>query len=303
MKDRIMNDITWGIPVVIYLFLAGLGAGSFCLGIITSGKKGYGWESCSRMAFLMAPLAILAGLFMLILDLRYKARFWRTLTVLNLHSPMSIGVWLLTAFFLVALLTALFWLPESVRRQIPWIGSWSVWNRLAWRRRLGCAGIPLALGISVYTGVLLSVTIVPLWRNSSLPLFFFISALSLGIEGGAVLGMMSLRKGPLDAMQEPLQFLRRGYRVLLPLYLFAALLFMVLLVISSASRSELVHFMTGWSGLIWWVGVIGIGILLPLILVMRKNRTPRHAWLFSGCLLLGDFLLRLVLILAGQGAI
>jgi hypothetical protein len=37
---------------------------------------------------------------------------------------------------------------------------------------------------------------------------------------------------------------------------------------------------------------------------MRKTEKPaRHAWLFSGCLIMGDFLLRLVLVLAGQGAI
>jgi polysulfide reductase chain C len=299
-----MSEITWGIPVVMYLFLAGLGAGSFCLGTIASGKQGAGWESCSRRAHLLAPFAIFIGLLMLILDLRYRTRFWRTLTVLNFHSPMSVGVWLLSAFFLVAILSAMFWLPPSARRQIPLVGAWSVWNRPKLRRGLGFIGIPLALGISVYTGVLLSVTVVPLWRNLSLPLLFFISALSLGVEGGAVVGIMSLRKANLEAMREPLQFLKRCWRVILPLYLFAALLFISSLTIASASRAEAFRFMVGWSGFIWWVGIIGAGILLPLILVMRGGKEPmRHAWLFSSCLLLGDFLLRLVLILAGQGGI
>ena len=105
-------------------------------------------------------------------------------------------------------------------------------------------------------------------------------------------------------MKEPLRFLKRSYRIILPLYLVSALIFVFVLAVSSASRAEVFDFMTGWSGLIWWVGVVGIGILLPLILVMKKNREQmRHAWFFSGCLLIGDFLLRLVLILAGQGAI
>jgi formate-dependent nitrite reductase membrane component NrfD len=299
-----MSEITWGLPVVVYLFLAGLGAGGFCLGTIASRKKGQGWESCSQMAYLLAPLAIFVGLLMLVLDLRYKTRFWRTLTVLNIHSPMSVGVWLLSAFFLVSVLSAIFRLPSSVRLRIPWIGRLSVWGYPKWWKGLGIIGIPLALGVSVYTGVLLSATVIPLWRNLGLPFFFFISALSLGIEGGAILGMMSLRKKNLAAMEEPLRFLRRSYRVLLPLYLFAAILFVILPAVSSASWGEVFHFVTGWSGLIWWVGVVGIGILVPLILVMRKSDTPiRHAWFFSSCLLLGDFLLRLVLILAGQGAL
>jgi len=296
--------MTWGILVVIYLFLAGLGAGSFCLGAVTSRRKGQGWEACSRTAFLLAPLAIFIGLWMLIFDLRYETRFWRTLTVLNVESPMSVGVWLLSAFFLVSFLSAIFWLPASGRRQIPWIGTLSVWNRPEWKRRLGVIGIPIALGVSVYTGVLLSATVIPLWRNLSLPLLFFLSALSLGNEAGAILGMASLGKMNRDAMEGPLQFLKRAYRIILPLYLFTALFFVSIPAIASISRTDLFHFVTGWSGLIWWVGVVGIGILVPWILVLTRGKEPvRHVWIFSSCMLAGDFLLRLVLILAGQGAL
>ena len=142
--------------VVVYLFLAGLGAGSFCLGAIASKKRGQGWEACSRMAFLLAPFAIAVGLLILIFDLGYKTRFWMTLTVLNIASPMSVGVWLLSAFFLISVLAAMFWLPASGRRRIPWIGTLSVWNRPKWKNRIGVIGIPFALGVSVYTGVLLS---------------------------------------------------------------------------------------------------------------------------------------------------
>ncbi len=297
-----MNEITWGICVVVYLFLAGLGSGSYCLGVIASKRKGPDWEACSRMAFLLAPVAIAAGLLMLILDLRYKTRFWITLTVFNVYSPMSIGVWLLSTFFLLSIFSAIFWLPPSGRQRIPWIGGLSIWNRPQWKSRLGVIGIPFALGVSVYTGVLLSTTVLPLWRSLSLPLLFFLSALSLGIEGGAILGIASLGKS--EAMKEPIRFLKRSYRIILPIYLLTALFFVFALAVSSVSRAEAVHFMGGWSGFIWWVGVVGVGILVPLILVIRRTEhRMRHAWVFSGCLLVGDFLLRLVLVLAGQRAI
>jgi polysulfide reductase chain C len=298
-----MNEITWGILVVVYLFLAGLGAGSFCLGAIASKKKGEGWEACSRMAFLLAPFAIASGLLVLVLDLGYKTRFWRTLTVLNITSPMSVGVWLLSLFFVISLLSAISWLPASGRRRIPWIGRMSVWDLPKWKKGLGITGIPFALGVSVYTGVLLSATVIPLWRSVSLPLLFFISALSLGIEGGAILGMASLKKTSRDAMREPLQFLRRSYRLVLPVYLFAAIAFISILTALPASRPGGLDFIIGWSGLVWWVGVVGIGILVPLIIVMKmKKEQLSRTWILSSCLLIGDFLLRLVLILAGQGA-
>lgn len=299
-----MNEMTWGIPIVVYLFLAGLGAGSFCLGAIASKGKGEGWEACARMAFLLAPFAIAAGLLILIFDLGYKTRFWMTLTVLNIHSPMSVGVWLLVIFLIVSALAAMFWLTPSERRRIPWIGRLPVWSSPSWKRRIGAIGIPFALGVSIYTGVLLSACALPLWRSPVLPFFFFISALSLGIEGGAILGIAALRKSNPDAMKQPLRFLRRAYRVILPVYLVTALLFVVILVAPPTSRGAALGFFTGWSGWIWWVGVMGIGILLPLIMVMRHDGKPmRHAVWFSGCLIAGDFLLRLVLVLAGQGAI
>ncbi|MBN1568713.1 MAG: polysulfide reductase NrfD [Acidobacteria bacterium] len=299
-----MNEMTWGFPIVVYLFLAGLGAGSFCLGAITSKRNGEGWETCARMAFLLAPFAIAAGLLILVFDLGYQTRFWMTLTVLNIYSPMSVGVWLLSIFFMVSVLAAMFWLTPSERRRIPWIGRLSLWSRQKWKRGIGVIGIPFALGVSIYTGVLLSACALPLWRSLILPFFFFLSALSLGIEGGAILGIAALRKSNPDAMKEPLQFLKRSYRVILPLYLITALIFFVVLVASPTSRGVAFGFFSGWSGWIWWIGVVGIGILLPLVLVMQKNEKQlRHAWLLSSCLITGDFLLRLVLVLAGQGAI
>ncbi len=299
-----MSEATWGFLIVLYLFLAGLGAGSFCLGTIASRRKGEGWATCARMAFLLTPFAIAAGLLILIFDLGYKIRFWMTLTVLNIFSPMSVGVWLLSLFFLISILAAIFWLSPSGRRRIPWIGGLSMWSRPKWKSRIGVIGIPFALGVSVYTAVLLSACAIPLWRSVSLPFFFFVSALSLGIEGGAILGIASLGKSGPNVMKEPLQFLKQSYRIILPLYLITALIFLFVLAITPASRAAVLDFITGWSGLIWWVGVVGIGILLPLILVMRKNeKQVRHAWLFSSCLIIGDFLLRLVLVLAGQGAI
>jgi polysulfide reductase chain C len=296
-----MSDLTWEFPVAVDLFFAGVGAGSFCLGAIAARKKGMGWEACSRMASLLAPLAIVFGLSMLILDLRSKTRFWMTLRVMNANSPMSIGVWLLSAFFLVSALFALYGLPVSFRQRIPWIGKLSVWNRPEWKSKLGFIGMLLAIGVSVYTGVLLLVSVIPVWRNLSLPLLLFLSAISSGFAGGMILAMLSLKKEVPDAAKEPLRFIKRSYRIILPFYLLMALVFVLTLILTPASGSHAIQFITGWSGLIWWTGVVGVGIVGPLIYVMRKDAIRnRGAWVLFGCVFVGGFLLRIVLILAGQ---
>jgi formate-dependent nitrite reductase membrane component NrfD len=62
--------------------------------------------------------------------------------------------------------------------------------------------------------------------------------------------------------------------------------------------------MTGWSGLIWWVGAIGTGMVVPWALVMRRQAIEvNRAWPLFASALVGGFLLRFVLVFAGQGAL
>ena len=298
-----MSDVTWGIHVVMDLFFAGLGAGSFCFGAMASRCEGKGWESCSRMSSFLAPVALVIGLAMLIADLGNRSRFWITVSVFNIYSPMSVGAWLLSLFLIVSVVFALYWVPGHVREQIPWIGGLSLWNRPKVRNIIGWIGTGLALGVSVYTGVLLSATAIPLWRSLSLPLFFFLSALTTGFTGGAILATLSVEREDPGAMKEPLQFLKRGYRIILPCLLLVALVYMASGVISPASRPMAVHLMTGWNGVVWWVGAIGIGMVMPWVLVARRQAIQgRQAWYLFSSILVGGVLLRFVLVYAGQGA-
>jgi formate-dependent nitrite reductase membrane component NrfD len=85
---------------------------------------------------------------------------------------MWLGTWLLTAFSLVSLpyaflsfsLALIIWSPEDVARM---------------RRRLAFAGLPLGIGVGIYTGVLLGVLVArPLWHTPLLAQLFLVSALS-----------------------------------------------------------------------------------------------------------------------------
>ncbi len=299
-----MSEVTWGIPVVLDLFFAGLGAGSFCFGAMTSRREGKGWESCSRMSLFLAPVALVIGMAMLIADLGYKSRFWMTVSVFNPYSPMSIGAWLFSLFLIVSVAFALYWIPTPIRKRLPGIGALSLWERTDIRGRIGWVGTLLALGVSVYTGVLLSVTGTPLWRGFSLPLFFFLSALATGFSGGGMLAILFVEKKDADAMKGPLQFVKRSYRVILPCLLLVALGYGATRILSPASKPAAIHLMTGWSGLIWWVGAIGIGMVVPWALVMRRQAIEvNRAWPLFASALVGGFLLRFVLVFAGQGAL
>jgi polysulfide reductase chain C len=254
------------------------------------------------MASLLAPVAVLVGLAMLVMDLGYKSRFWMTLTGFNVSSPMSVGAYLLSLFLLLSILFAFYQLPARRRQSIPWVGRLSMWERREWRNRLGGMGVVLALGVSVYTGVLLSVSVIPLWRNLGLPFLFCLSALASGFAAAAVLALVSLTKTNREVMTEPIQFLKQGYRIILPLYLLVALVFVISQSIVPESREAALGLMTGWGGLLWWLGAIGIGIAFPLSVVFGKKAIGvRRAWVLFSSVLVGGFLLRFVLVYSGQG--
>ena len=296
-----MTEITWAMPVVLDLFFAGLAAGAFCFSVLMGRRQDTGFQVCSRAGALLAPVAVGFGMSMLVLDLRYKARFWYTMTVWNGDSPMSVGAWLLTLFSLIAVVHAVFWLPDAFRAKIPVIGGWPLWSRLAVRRILGLAGLPAALAVSVYTGVLLSATSIPLWQNPVLPALFCLSSLATGFAAGLLTALLFSPGIRQDIIAGPFRWLRRAYRVLLPSYLLAALAYVLWFLPSGLTRGAVLPLVTGARGLIWWLGAVGVGIVLPMVLGFEKAKAgPAKACVVLGALLAGGFLMRLLLVYAGQ---
>ena len=295
-----MSEVTWGMPIVLYLFSAGVAAGAFCFAALTSRRPGEGFMATSRAAALLAPPALAFGLAMLILDLGYKTRFWFTMAAFNVVSPMSMGVWLLILFSAIATLYAIFWIPEVVRKRIPLVGRWLLWEREWVRNALGFVGVPLALLVAIYTGVLLSTTSIPLWRNTALPALFCFSAMDTGFAGGVLLALLFSPGKRLEIIAGPFHWLRESYRILLPAYLLTAFVYLLLFFV--LARQEVVFpLITGWNGLVWWLGVVGIGVLLPLGLdLMKAKASPSIIFVVLGAPLIGGFLLRLVLVFTGQ---
>jgi polysulfide reductase chain C len=296
-----MSEITWAMPVVLDLFFAGLAAGAFCFAVLMSRRHGEGSLACSRAAALLAPLSVAFGLSMLILDLRYKTRFWLTMTVFNRDSPMSLGVWLLTLFSVISALYALFWIPAFVRERIPVIGKWPLWSQQRVRDALGRVGVPVALLVSIYTGVLLSATSIPLWRNLALPALFCFSSMATGFAAGLLLALLFTPGKRREIIAGPFHWLQGSYRILLPAYLLAALVYVLLFFVPIIRQEEVIPLIAGWNGLIWWLGVLGVGILFPLFLSYRKVKASSSmVYVVLGALLVGGVLLRLVLVFAGQ---
>ncbi len=98
-------ELTWGVPVIWYLFRAGVGAGALTASasvLLRGGGGGFSGShvEIARYGAFLAPLPLIIGCFMLIFELgSFEAGHWfrwlNLYKVINL-SPMSIGTWLLS---------------------------------------------------------------------------------------------------------------------------------------------------------------------------------------------------------------
>src|SRR5512139_1463614 len=193
-----MPQLSWGWPVVLYLFLGGLGAGAFLTaGVMELTRWRYRRDVCptALTGGVIAGPAVAIGSVLLIFDLGAgKAEPWRIFYLFtNFHSVMTWGIWILCLFIPVALFYGLLELIEVVpflkglvMSRIPGLLT----NIRRYRRWTAIVGSVLAVGVAIYTGVLISAVgpAVPFWSQPLLPflpipimpLLFLISAISTG---------------------------------------------------------------------------------------------------------------------------
>jgi hypothetical protein len=185
---------TWEVP--LYLFVGGLAGASAVLAF--AGKLGGADLVLVPTALWIAVLGAALSALLLISDLGRPWRFFNMLRVFKWRSPMSVGAWLLTAFG--ALATAALLVeraryagaqPSGTTVRISALDGVLSWTTLTSAAVLGAL-------VATYTGVLLSVTVVPAWRAHAglLPLHFGVAALG----SAAALLELLLPGAPVDAL-------------------------------------------------------------------------------------------------------
>jgi len=292
-----LNEVTWGYPIALYLFLAGLSAGGFVFTALFSRVTSGHVELPDQRSAVLLPFLLGAGILMLILDLGRKLDFWKLLFHFNIDSPMSMGLWVLIVFSFLLLFWAIIWLPKAIQSRVPVLAEWILTLRKLNFERIGLWGSALAILVAVYTGVLLSAAATPLW-NSVLPLIFLFSSLSTGFALGLLPGLSSTThdKGGKNIYED---YMMGRYRLLLFGQFVAVCIFLSVAYLTQP-HEIIVNLIYGWIGYLWWFGAIGAGIQFPLMTTFFKKK-PR--WFLAVVIVVelgGAFLLRWSLLIAGQ---
>lgn len=293
-----MEHINWGLPVALDLFLAGLGAAAFLVAVMAdlAGSKRY--TSIRLAGAFIAPWPVILGVLLLVIDLGNPQRFWEMILkrgeglsleapyiMFNPGSTMSWGTWLLSIFIIISLV----YLVVSII-SIPFS-----WGELL-TKVVGIIGLPFALLVTTYTGVLISATANELWSSPLLPTVFVTSALSTGFAG-IIFVLALLKMFNIPAESTFIQELEKLNGWVIGLLLIILALYVVL-----GIQSDQMKAIIGLKyGALFWVGIVGLGLVLPLVVGFKKEaRTAHTSLIVSALVLLGGFFLRYVILYAGQ---
>ena len=292
-------DPHWYWWIIGYFFLGGIAGGAYLTAAVSDLVAPREHRAVAYAGYLLAlPLIAVCGL-LLTLDLGRPERFWHMLWNVTTNqpgfkywSPMSYGSWILTGIGGFSFLSALLVLAE-------WRGLLAGLREGPLGKVIAALGGIFAILFVSYTGVLLNATNQRIWGdNSLLGALFAASGISTGIAAIALILSVGRWRGAGQGPREGL--LHRLERADL-LAIAVELLLILALVAWLASQNVAGPLIGGGIGLALWVGVVLLGLLVPLALYLRPRLlgglTPVVAPVLA---LAGGFILRWAILMAAH---
>ena len=294
LVDPSVHVWAWQIPV--YLFLGGWVAGMMVLSGYYLLKERHTERDCMcRLTPWIGLVLLSLGMFALFLDLEHKQYTWRLYTTFEVASPMSWGAWILVLVYPVLIATAIVRPPEWLADLVPVVrrASHFIGSRPGLVRAIALGNIVSGVALGIYTGILLSALGArPLWNSALLGPLFLLS----GLSSAAAFVHMVARNA------EEREGLARADNLFLALELATIVLFLIGLLSSTEVHKAAAGLVLGGPfTAVFWVGVVGLGIVLPLtVQSLAVRHRVRHTALAPLLVLAGGLALRFVIVYAGQ---
>lgn len=305
-------NLVWDSTIAIYLFLLGISSGAVQLAIAY--KRSHKLENPSknwiiRAAAFLGSVPTLIGLTLLIFHLARPWTFWKLMFNYQFNSVMSMGVMLFQVYmlFLVCWCAVIFKedIMAFIQRFMPKLGFvGKIINVL--ERLTGPVEVILfilAAVLGAYTGFLLSALIsYPMLNNPVLPALFLASGTSSGI---AATFLFILIAGKLKGDSHESHFIHKFEVPIMVTELGLLICFFVGLHFGGGQKVVALHnALSGFWGAVFWIGVMLIGIIIPLFANLAAKAELKYNRNFiiivSICDLIGVLCLRYFILYAGQ---
>lgn len=330
--------MTWEWMIAIDLWVAGIAGGAYFAAFLVNRLSGGKHKEMVQWAVYVGVPLVLLGSMLLATDLGEPFRAWHLFVglqpsswmvasaqgaaslrawppYLNFYpiSPMSMGSWILFIWAIIGVVLIALWFAQlfkavSEEKEIDFFGGVAsfLYPLVPAIGFFEWVAFFLSVLLITYTGVLLSATNQALWSWAFfLPALFVSSAILTGIAVILIIGLISGGEEP--GFREALAKLSQAYTIVIVVEIAALIgLFIWLSAFSTAASAQAVGLLlSGPLSLYFWIGVVLVGLLIPLglgVLAWRRRGTAISlAMALSAlCVLAGGFILRTVIILGGQ---
>lgn len=273
-----LKQPVWGWEIAVYFFCEGISAGAYLLATLAELLGRRRFARLSRAGYLTSLATLLPCPALLIADLGRPERFHHMLRVFKPSSPMNLGAWALSGFGTAVTATA--------ARQLLMDGD----NHGALMRSpiAGVVGLPFAMTMLSYPGVLLATTSTPVWSKSR-----FLGALMAcsSVSTGAAATSLALGIGDGDANSPAaLAKIETTARVAEGAALAAYVI----------TEGDAAHPLTkGKYKWHFWLGAVAVGLVVPS-LIARGSKSRTANAIGSALTLAGGFALKWAITHAGK---
>ena len=257
-----------GILIAFAFFLGGISGGLYLVSLYFNNMPGIfiGW----LLAILMG------GLDMAHLSKRH--RFWR----MFLRPQTS---WIARGFIFVMLFIGFAAIQLALSSWLPGTAAETIFKVLA--------GIT-AFAVTIYSGFVVSyVSAIKFWNSAIIPVLFVIS----GILGGLAI-LLALNLGGNYAQ---IMLLQSILRVALVIYALVIVIYLWSTTYAgSVAKSSVIWIVRGSIAPVFWVGVVSLGIIIPLAILFSTWISTAFIITAVVCVILGTLALRYVILKAGM---
>ena len=304
------ESLVWDWPIAIYLFLIGISAGLVTLAILLRRfhpEAGGSDSTLLRTTLVLGPGAIILGLLILVFHLTRPWTFWKLMFHYSFTSVMSMGVMLFQLYMVVLVL----WLAKIFEKEVivlqqRFVPRLTIVSKLLtlitpFHRALETLMLVLAVLLGAYTGFLLSaLKSYPFLNNPILPVLFLFSGISSGAAVALIAMALRHRNNPHSTEAH---FVHRMEVPVVWLEIFLPAAFVGLALGDDGKMRALAAALGGGFWTWWfWLGVAGLGLILPMLLKPWANRSSTFHGVLAVCgaSLTGVLLLRFFILYAGQ---
>lgn len=275
----------WGVPIALYLFLAGLGGGAFITAFCLRQTAPDDTVKTRKFAHYAAFIVVAVGLVLLMFDA--KAGFHNplrfALLLNNFGSWMTWGVVFLAVFEIVDLIVCIL---DIRNKNVP---KW-----------LEIVGVVFGVCVGIYTGALLATPhTFPLWNSAILPILFLVSAVSTGAA-------LTIGYGALCQHDEfeHMEWVENAH-FFLPIIEMVLVFFLMMITYSNgeAGVNSVLNLVSGAYAGAFWFGFVIIGLVAPFIadlfLKHMSGSGKRGGTVAADVMVIvGGFMLRYLIIVA-----